>query len=83
MIHLGAATNIWNNLPQFPISYTATTATNDECLTEFTLKTHATGSYVSSLKSIPLFLVTIRDFSSIFALGSLQVITPENFMMIR
>ena len=24
MIHLGAAINIWNNLPQFPISYTAT-----------------------------------------------------------
>ena len=24
VIHLGAATNIWNNLPQFPISYTAT-----------------------------------------------------------
>ena len=47
-------------------------ATNDEYLTEFTLKTHATGSYVSSPKSIPLFLVTIRDFSSIFALGSLQ-----------
>ena len=47
-------------------------ATNDEYLTEFTLKTHATGSYVSSLKSIPLFLVTIWDFSSIFALGSLQ-----------
>ena len=49
-------------------------ATNDEYLTEFTLKTHATGSYVSSLKSIPLLLVTIRDFSSIFALGSLHVI---------
>ena len=48
-------------------------ATNDEYLTEFTLKTHATGSYVSSLKSIPLFLVTIRDFSSIFALGSLHI----------
>ena len=47
-------------------------ATNDDYLTEFTLKTHATGSYVSSRKSIPLFLVTIRDFSSIFALGSLQ-----------
>ena len=24
VIHLGAPTNIWNNLPQFPISYTAT-----------------------------------------------------------
>ena len=24
VIHLGAATNIWNNLPQFPISYTVT-----------------------------------------------------------
>ena len=24
VIHLGASTNIWNNLPQFPKSYTAT-----------------------------------------------------------
>ena len=33
---------------------------------------HATRSYVSSLKSIPLFLVAIRDFSSIFAFGLLH-----------
>ena len=37
------------------------------------LKTHATGRYVSSLKPTPLFLVTIRDFPSIFAFGSLLI----------
>ena len=31
--------------------------------TKFTLKTHATGIYVASLKSTPLILVTIRNFS--------------------